>query len=239
MNIGLIPARLNSRRLPKKILANLCGKPLIAHTMERALMAEKLDKVILAIDSEETKEALKKFNFDIVMTSDQHHSGTDRIAEVVREIKDADVIINIQGDEPLISPQVIDDLVDLFNSDDSVDIATVVSRDLTVADLLNPNVVKTFIDEKKNAIDFKRCVLDLEIGGAFRHIGMYGYRKEALLKFTMLEQSKREIEESLEQLRILDNDIDIKVLIASCNNSSVDTFDDLVEVEKIIREMAE
>jgi len=149
MNIGLIPARLNSRRLPKKILANLCGKPLIAHTMERALMAEKLDKVILAIDSEETKEALKKFNFDIVMTSDQHHSGTDRIAEVVREIKDADVIINIQGDEPLISPQVIDDLVDLFNSDDSVDIATVVSRDLTVADLLNPNVVKTFIDEKK------------------------------------------------------------------------------------------
>ena len=134
MNIGIIPARLTSNRFPKKILAILDGKPMIAHVMEKALKAEKLDKVILAIDSEETREALKDFDFEMVMTSQEHLSGTDRVAEVVQGIEEAKVIINIQGDEPLVDPNVIDGLVDTFQ-DPAVNMATVVSRKLMVNDL--------------------------------------------------------------------------------------------------------
>ena len=178
MNVGIIPARLASNRFPKKILAILDGKPMIAHVMERALKAEKLDKVILAIDSDETREALKEFDFEMVMTSQEHLSGTDRVAEVVQGIEEAEVIINIQGDEPLVDPNVIDGLVDTFQ-DPAVNMATVVSRKLMVNDLLNPNVVKAILDEKRNAVEFKRNIFDLEIGGVYRHIGMYGFRRKA------------------------------------------------------------
>ncbi len=238
MNIGIIPARLNSKRLPKKILANIAGKPMIVHTMERVLMSEKLDKVILAVDSEETRKALKQFNFNIVMTSKHHRSGTDRIAEVVHKIKDTDVIINIQGDEPLVDPKVIDDLIDLFKNDD-IGIATVASNNFTANDLLDPNVVKVIIDERKNAIEFKRNILDSEIGGVYRHIGMYGYRRDKLIQFTMLDPSDREKREKLEQLRALDNKMSINVLITSWDGFAVDTKDDLIKVEKVIRKAAE
>ena len=171
MNIGIIPARLASNRFPKKILAILDGKPMIAHVMEKALKAEKLDKVVLAIDSEETQEALNDFDFEMIMTSQKHLSGTDRVAEVVRGIDEAEVIINIQGDEPLVDPNVIDGLVDIFQNP-SVNMATVVSRKLTVIDLLNPNAIKAIMDEERNLIEFKRNIFDLEIGGVSRHIGM-------------------------------------------------------------------
>ncbi|GIR30086.1 MAG: hypothetical protein CM15mP44_3690 [Candidatus Neomarinimicrobiota bacterium] len=111
MNIGIIPARLNSKRFPKKILTPLNGKPMVVNTVERSLMAKNLDRVILAIDSEETKKALKGFDFEIVMTSKDHNSGTDRVAEVIENIKEAKVVINIQGDEPMIDPKIIDALV--------------------------------------------------------------------------------------------------------------------------------
>ena len=104
MNVGVIPARLGSSRFPKKILAPLAGKPMVAHVVEQAQKSEKLDKVILAIDSEETQEALKDFDFEMVMTSQEHQSGTDRVAEVIRHMDDAEIIINIQGDEPLVDP---------------------------------------------------------------------------------------------------------------------------------------
>ena len=163
MNVGIIPARLASNRFPKKILAILDGKPMIAHVMERALKAEKLDKVILAIDSDETREALKEFDFEMVMTSQEHLSGTDRVAEVVQGIEEAEVIINIQGDEPLVDPNVIDGLVDTFQ-DPAVNMATVVSRKLMVNDLLNPNVVKAILDEKRNAVEFKRNIFESNYG---------------------------------------------------------------------------
>ena len=238
MNIGIVPARLHSKRLPKKILANIHGKPLIAHTMEKVLMANKLDRVLLAIDSEETKRALKTFDFEIIMTSDQHISGTDRIAEVARKIEGARTIINIQGDEPLIDPGIIDNLVDLFD-DENVEIASIVSNTLQVGDLLNPNIVKALIDENKNAIEFKRNVSDLEIAGLYKHIGIYGYRPKTLLKFTRLKPSKREVSEKLEQLRALDNNIAIKMLISSCNSLAVDTKTDLIRVEKLIGKNSE
>ena len=233
MNIGVVPARLNSVRLPRKILADLNGKPLIVHVMERALEAKSLDKVILAVDSEETIKTLEQYNFDMVLTSSDHVSGTDRIAEVIDEIPDAEIIINIQGDEPLIEADVIDSLVDSFN-DSTVNIATIVSTKLTVSDLLNPNVVKAIVNEHQDAIEFKRNIFDLEIGGVYRHVGIYGFRRESLIAFTRLDPSVREVESRLEQLRALDNGMPIRATVTNYDSHSVDTQADLDKVARIM-----
>ena len=233
MKIGVVPARLNSKRLPRKILADLNGKPLIAHVMERALEAKSLDKVILAVDSEETIKTLEQYDFDMVLTSSDHVSGTDRIAEVIEEIPDAEIIINIQGDEPLIEADVIDSLVDSFN-DSTVNISTIVSTKLTVSDLLNPNVVKAIVNEYQDAIEFKRNIFDLEIGGVYRHVGIYGFRRESLISFTKLDPSVREIESRLEQLRALDNGMSIRATVTNYDSHSVDTQADLDKVARIM-----
>ena len=233
MKIGVVPARLNSVRLPRKILADLNGKPLIAHVMERALEAKSLDKVILAVDSEETIKTLEQYNFDMVLTSSDHVSGTDRIAEVIDEIPDAEIIINIQGDEPLIEADVIDSLVDSFN-DSTVNISTIVSTKLTVSDLLNPNVVKAIVNEYQDAIEFKRNIFDLEIGGVYRHVGIYGFRRESLIAFTRLDPSVREVESRLEQLRALDNGMPIRATVTNYDSHSVDTQADLDNVARIM-----
>ena len=233
MKIGVVPARLNSVRLPRKILADLNGKPLIAHVMERALEAKSLDKVILAVDSEETIKTLEQYNFDMVLTSSDHVSGTDRIAEVIDEIPDAEIIINIQGDEPLIEAGVIDSLVDSFN-DSTVNISTIVSTKLTVSDLLNPNVVKAIVNEYQDAIEFKRNIFDLEIGGVYRHGGIYGFRRESLIAFTRLDPSVREVESRLEQLRALDNGMPIRATVTNYDSHSVDTQADLDKVARIM-----
>ena len=233
MKIGVVPARLNSKRLPRKILADLNGKPLIAHVMGRALEAKSLDKVILAVDSEETIKTLEQYDFDMVLTSSDHVSGTDRIAEVIEEIPDAEIIINIQGDEPLIEADVIDSLVDSFN-DSTVNISTIVSTKLTVSDLLNPNVVKAIVNEYQDAIEFKRNIFDLEIGGVYRHVGIYGFKRESLISFTKLDPSVREIESRLEQLRALDNGMSIRATVTNYDSHSVDTQADLDKVARIM-----
>ena len=233
MNIGVIPARLGSTRFPKKILAELNGKPLVAHTVENAMKAKKLDKILLAIDSEETQNALEKYNFDIIMTSKAHMSGTDRVAEVIGRISEAKVIINIQADEPLIDPTIIDSLVDSFK-DNNTQMSTAVSTRLTVSDLLNPNIVKALIDQDKNAIEFKRNIFDVEIGGVYRHIGIYGFTRQALLYLVNLSPSQRELHTSLEQLRALDNHIPIKAVICDYDSYAVDTVEDLKMVSKIM-----
>ena len=233
MKVGVVPARLNSKRLPRKILADLNGKPLIAHVMGRALEAKSLDKVILAVDSEETIKTLEQYDFDMVLTSSDHVSGTDRIAEVIEEIPDAEIIINIQGDEPLIEADVIDSLVDSFN-DSTVNISTIVSTKLTVSDLLNPNVVKAIVNEYQDAIEFKRNIFDLEIGGVYRHVGIYGFKRESLISFTKLDPSVREIESRLEQLRALDNGMSIRATVTNYDSHSVDTQADLDKVARIM-----
>lgn len=238
MILGVIPARLNSTRFPKKILAPILGKPMIAHVVERALMSKKLDKVILAIDSLETKKALKGFNFDIMMTSENHFSGTDRIAEVTNKEKNADIIINIQGDEPLVDFKIIDNLIDSFN-DINVNMSTVISNNLSIHDLIDPNVVKAMIDERFNAVNFKRKASDMDIGGLYRHIGMYAYRRETLFHFSDLPISKSEKEKKLEQMRAIDNGIIIKTILTNSLQLSVDTKEDLNKVKRIMRSKSE
>lgn len=231
MVIGVIPARIGSTRFPKKILADIEGKPMIAHVAERALESKLLDKVIIGIDSEETSKALSSYKFDLLMTSEDHNSGTDRVAEVAKTINNAEIIINIQGDEPLLDPKIVDDFVKLFE-DTSIEMATIVSRDIGVKDYLNTNIVKVFIDENFNAYDFKRDIYDIEIGGVFKHIGIYGYTKETLFSFTALSPSENEKKYSLEQFRALDNGIKIKSLITNSEHISVDVPEDINKILK-------
>ncbi len=236
INIGVIPARLGSTRFPGKILAPLAGKPLVLHAYEQALKATRLDEVIIAVDDEQTKTILERFEARVVMTGD-HQSGTDRVAEVVAEI-DARVVVNVQGDEPLLDPQIIDNLVDVFNNP-AVEMATAATRDLSVEDLLNPNVVKVFLNQFADAEDFKRLVADHMLGGCYRHIGIYAFRKESLLYFTGLVQSEREKKLQLEQMRALDNEIPIRTILSNFVSHGVDTAEDLELVDDLLKHSAE
>ena len=229
MIVGIIPARIGSKRFPKKILADIDGKPMVVHVAERAMQSKLLEKVILAIDSNEAKQVLSDFDLEIVMTSKDHVSGTDRVTEVVKGLDSAELIINIQGDEPLLEPKVIDGLIKIFD-DSTVSMGTVVSRKIGIRDYLDRNVVKAFLDENQNAYDFKRDIYDSDIGGVFRHIGFYGFDRDTLLQFSSLPASKNEIKYSLEQFRALDNGIKIKAFISNAQQQAIDSPEDLESV---------
>ena len=223
MNLGIIPARLDSTRFPRKIIHPLNGKPIIQHVYDNAKKSKYLDKLVIAIDSEETKSHIDSA-CDSILTSINHQSGTDRVAEVSQKF-DCDIIVNIQGDEPKIEPDIIDNLILLFN-DPLVEMASVASTDLNNNDLSNLNVVKTYLDENNYAIDFEREISE-QNQKYFRHIGIYAYRKETLMKFTALEQTENEKNLKLEQLRALDNNLAIKILITNFQHRSIDIEEDL------------
>ena len=227
MNIGVIPARLNSTRLFEKILISIGGIPMIIQVYRQVLKAKKLDKVIVAIDDEKTQIELKKFDVLGVMTSNFHQSGTDRIAEALKD-EDTDIVVNIQGDEPEIVPELIDDLVSLFENSDT-EMGTAVTSDLTVEDLENPDVVKVKIDEKGLAVNFSRQ--PMTGNRIFRHIGIYAFKTHILKKFIGLPPSKREREQRLEQMRALDNKISIHTVVTDCKGRGVDTAEDIKRLE--------
>ena len=223
MNLGVIPGRLNSTRFPKKIVYQLNGKSVIQHVYDNAKESTLLNHLVIAIDSMETLSYLNK-ECDTVLTSKGHESGTDRVAEVAGKIK-CNIVVNIQGDEPNIDANLIDSLISLFD-DPNVEMASVASSDLSEKDLDNPNVVKVCLDKENNARSFERTVSDKKLQ-YFRHIGIYAYRKATLEKFTNLEQSENEKKLKLEQLRALDNNIAIKLLISDFQHRSIDVKEDL------------
>jgi len=227
MNIGVIPARLNSTRLSEKILIQIGGIPMIIQVYRQVLKAKKLDKVIVAIDDEKTQIELKKFDVPGVMTSNFHQSGTDRIAEALKD-EDTDIVVNIQGDEPEIEPELIDDLVSLFENSDT-EMGTAVTSDLTVEDFENPDVVKVKIDEKGLAVNFSRQPMNGN--RIFRHIGIYAFKTPILEKFIQLPPSNREKEKKLEQMRALDNEIPIHTIITDYKGRGVDNIEDIKRLE--------
>jgi len=224
--IGVIPARLNSTRFPNKILYPLKGKPVIEHVFNRAKQSSLLDDVIVAVDSKKTLESINCSN--VVMTSVKHQSGTDRVAEVANKF-DCNLVVNIQGDEPGIEPHLIDNLISLFD-DPEVEMASVASTDLHDEDLMNENVVKVNLNEENYALSFIRKNLK-DDHQYYRHVGIYAYRKRTLDLFTSLKQSSSEKKYSLEQLRAIDNNIAIKLLICDFNHRSIDTKEDLKNYE--------
>ena len=226
--VGVIPARLNSVRFPRKILAPINGSPMVISVAERALQAQLLDEVIIAVDSEEVLRKLKNSRIKVVMTSIEHNSGSDRVAEVVEE-QDVEIVVNIQGDEPMLDPVIIDKMVNEFR-DAEVQMVTSVSTEITPEDFLDSNIVKVLLDERRNAIVFQRNLKEETTGGWYRHIGVYAFRKETLLYFTSLPQSINEQKFDLEQLRALDNGLPIRAVVTHYPYRGVDTEKDMESV---------
>ncbi|WP_047381275.1 MULTISPECIES: 3-deoxy-manno-octulosonate cytidylyltransferase [unclassified Cetobacterium] len=237
--LGVIPARYESTRLPRKPLKDICGHTMIEWVYKRA-MKSNLDRVVVATDSQEVFDVVKNFGGDVIMTDTNHLNGTSRIAEVCDKITDYDVVINIQGDEPLIEADMINSLIEVFKQENDLKMATLKHKLNKKEDIENPNFVKVITDKKDYAIYFSRSVIpyprneNLDI--YFKHVGIYGYKREFVLEYSKLESTPLENSESLEQLRVLENGYRIKVLETPYEIIGVDTAEELERVRKYILE---
>ena len=203
---------------------------MVAHVYEQVKKVKSLDDVIVAIDSKETAEALKKLKIKYVMTSNDHISGTDRVQEAISK-QDVEIVVNIQADEPSIDPGLIDMLINQFD-DENIKMATIAGKDMDAKKLCDPNTVKVLLDRDRFAVNFRRNPIESEAGGYYHHMGIYAYRKAILDKFISLEPSENEIKFKLEQYRALDNKIPIKVVLTEKVNKGIDAMDDLKEILK-------
>jgi len=228
--IAIIPARLQSKRFPKKILFPIDEKPMVVHVYENVKKSESIDDVIIAVDDDETVKELKKWKVKTVMTALDHQSGTDRVHEASKD-KNADVIVNVQADEPFLDYNLVNMLVNEFD-DMSVEMATVAGKELSAEQLNDSNTVKVLLDSDRFATAFRRDPVDIESAGYYHHAGIYAYRQEVLDRFTSLEPSVNEQKFKLEQLRALDNGISIKVVLADKVNKGIDTLEDIKKLNK-------
>jgi 3-deoxy-manno-octulosonate cytidylyltransferase (CMP-KDO synthetase) len=239
--IGVIPARYSSKRFPGKPLVDILGKPMIQWVYENAMGSKLLDFLIVATDDERIYDVVKSFGGNVIMTPSDIQTGTDRVAYVLNEF-DADIVANIQGDEPLLTSEMIDRAIEPFLNSEKVDISTLAVKINDVDLIFNPNVVKVVFDKDKIALYFSRSPIPfcrdaknekdwLRLGNFYKHIGLYVYSRESLLRFVSLRRSSLEEIEKLEQLRALENGFRIKVVISESDTIGVDTPED---VEKIV-----
>ncbi|MCA9399803.1 MAG: 3-deoxy-manno-octulosonate cytidylyltransferase [Candidatus Omnitrophica bacterium] len=236
--VGVIPARWASTRFEGKVLADIAGKPMIQHVWERTSQCQHLDDVLIATDHEQVLKAAEAFGAKAVLTRVDHPSGSDRVAEAVKDV-DTDIVVNIQGDEPLISPQVIDDLVLAISQDKEVVMATVIKQITDANDISNPNVVKAVIDDRGNALYFSRSPIpynrDQQDITYYKHLGLYAYTKDFLFQFIGFPPSALENAERLEQLRVLEAGYSIRTVITDQETIGVDTKEDLKKVQGIFK----
>lgn len=237
--LGVIPARYGSTRFEGKPLEIIHGKTMIEWVYKRSL-SSKLDKVVVATDDERIEKVVKDFGGEVIMTSKSHETGTDRIAEVAQNYKEFDVIINVQGDEPLIESSMIDSLIEPFIKEPQLKMATLKYKLDNMEDVNNPNIVKVICDKNDYAIYFSRNPIpfprNLSIDNYYKHIGVYAYKRDFVLEYAKMSQTALEISESLEQLRVLENGYKIKVLETKHKVLGVDTPEDLVKVINYIKE---
>ena len=235
--IGVIPARLNSTRFEGKVLAEILGKPMIQLVWEQVKKSAKLDDVIIACDNEKVLKVARGFGARAVMTSVDHQSGTDRISEAISK-EECDIVVNIQGDEPMIQPEVIDSLIEALDKDSSSSMATVIKVIDKEQDLSDPNIVKVVIDSSNNALYFSRSTIPYDRDGlgakCYKHLGIYAYSKHFLLEFKDLPKSNLEASECLEQLRALEAGYKIKTILTDVETVGVDTKKDLEKVKKLL-----
>ncbi len=235
--IGIIPARYDSIRFPGKALVNILGKPLIQHVWESSISSKHLRSLIVATDNEKIYECVNNFGGKVVMTSLNHRTGTDRIAEVAENL-DADLIVNIQGDEPLMSAELIDEAIETFSKVEDFKMGTAATVITDEREFYNPNVVKVVIDKNSYALYFSRCPIPYRRRqtnvSVLQHIGFYVYDREFLIKYAKMPSTDLEMTEELEQLRALENGIKIKVLKTTYKGIGVDTPED---IDKVILRM--
>ena len=238
----VIPARYASTRLPGKPLRDIAGKQMVVRVYERARKARRIDTVIVATDDERIKKVVEDAGGSAMMTSSDHQTGTDRLAEVAAALEGVDVIINVQGDEPLIEPAIIDELAELFVADSELQMATVRTPLTDEAAIDNPNNVKVVTDRSGNALYFSRSRIPFARNGGwtvYQHIGIYAYRRDFLLEYASMPQTPLELSESLEQLRALENGYTIRVITAEKAFIGVDTEEDLARINEIFDRMNE
>jgi 3-deoxy-manno-octulosonate cytidylyltransferase (CMP-KDO synthetase) len=240
--VAIIPARFDSKRFPGKVIEPLAGKPLIVHTYERTIQASCVDRVLIATDDERVVDALKEYGIETVMTRSDHESGTDRIAEAAEGI-DVEIVVNVQGDEPLVDPSTIDQAVHALIDHPEAAIATAKHSIQRWEDIEDPNVVKVVTDLRGRALYFSRSripyirgknVDDIGERTYWQHVGLYVYRKEFLAQFPRLEVTPLEELEKLEQLRALENGCTIVVVETDHKSIGVDTPEDLERVRELI-----
>ena len=259
--VAIVPARLASTRLPGKPLIEIAGKPMVCWVAERARAAGNVDRVIVATDSEQIAHSVRAHGLEAVMTAAHHTSGTDRVAEVAANIPEAEIIVNVQGDEPLISPATIELAVDTMAAEISkqngAGIVTTWEPIDCIEDVLNPDLVKVVVDDDGNAVYFSRSPIpyprdavkrhgspeaalknEPDLFKLFRkHTGLYVYRRDVLLQFTQWPPSQLERSEALEQLRALAHGVKIKVVEACSASTGVDTVADLQRVKEVLEEL--
>jgi 3-deoxy-manno-octulosonate cytidylyltransferase (CMP-KDO synthetase) len=245
--IGVIPARYASQRLPAKPLVDLLGKPMIQRVYEQAKKAKLLNRVVVATDDTRIEKAVASFGGEVIMTSAGIKSGSDRVATVASEVP-GDIFVNIQGDEPLLAPEMIDQAVQLLIDDESVQIGTLVKKIDSSYDLLNPNVVKVVLSHEKFGLYFSRAAIPFvrdEVDASrwldhhtfYKHIGLYIFRREFLMHYSNLHVSDLEKAERLEQLRILEAGYKIKVGITKYDSIPIDTKEDVTRVTAILQQL--
>jgi 3-deoxy-manno-octulosonate cytidylyltransferase (CMP-KDO synthetase) len=251
--VAVIPSRYQSTRFPGKPLADIAGRPMIEHVYARAAAAAGVDAVVVATDDARIEQVVKNFGGIVRMTSAKHRTGLDRIAEIVADLA-CDVVVNVQGDEPLIEPQAIAELIAPFDRDPSVQMTTLRRRLTHASDYHDPNVVKVVVDVEGNALYFSRAPIPYapepakagpqvgsyvpQVGGAgsgrpvYKHIGLYAYRREFVRELAALPQTPLELAESLEQLRALEHGFQIRAVETQYDSIGVDTPEDLERVRR-------
>jgi len=245
--VAIIPARYASTRVPAKPLIDLCGKSMIQRVYEQTKKATLINRVIIATDHERIVEAVKHFGGDVVMTPADIRSGTDRIAHVAKNLPDADIIVNVQGDEPLIAPEMIDQAIKPLILDSSIQIGTLVKKVTSTDELTNPNVAKVVVDKQGFAIYFSRSPIPYLRDGSeiskwhihhtfYKHIGLYVFRRKFLLQFSLWDESPLEKTEKLEQLRIIEHGYRIKVTVTEYDSIPIDTPEDIKRVTKLLQQ---
>ena len=233
----IIPARYASTRLPGKPLLDIAGKPMIQHVVERVRQAQRPSRIIVATDDERVFAAVRDFGGEVLMTSAHHPTGTDRLAEVALALPEMDLILNVQGDEPLIPPQALDALVAAFDGQPDLQMATLMTP-MTEDEYENPAAVKVVVSLDGQALYFSRSLIPFPRNKGpqwrcYKHIGVYAYRRDFLLRFAALPPSPLEMTESLEQLRALEHGYRIRVIETPFRSVGVDTPEELEQVRKL------
>lgn len=231
--VAVIPARYDSSRLPGKVLADIAGRPMVEHVYRRAAAARGVDAVVVATDDERIAAAVEAFGGVVRLTQKGHRTGTDRVAELARDLR-CEIVVNVQADLPLIEPEMIAEVIAPFSDDPAVQMSTLRQVITTPADEDNPNVVKVVVDRAGNALYFSRAKIPYrrQDGVCFKHIGLYAFRREFLLTFAALSQTPLERAESLEQLRALEHGYRIRTVETRFESVEVDTPEDLERVRR-------
>lgn len=235
----VIPARYASTRLPGKPLLEVDNKPIIQWVYERAKSSRLAGKVIVATDDTRIIDAVNKFGGEVVMTSSEHQSGSDRIAEVIKKDENIEIVVNVQGDEPLITPESIDKAIEALINDENLEISTLIRELKNHEEVTNPNLVKVVFDNSNKALYFSRSPIPYPRNNSdvkyFGHIGLYAYRRKSILSMTSMPQSSLEITESLEQLRALQNGMKIGVIEVDYSPIGIDTPEDFEKFKEILK----